>query len=74
MIADEPSVVYTLSQADLEGIEKNDPETAYVFHRIVVHLMGERMTHLIKVVNAMQDKIFGCKEEYLTSETAYAIT
>jgi SulP family sulfate permease len=55
VIADEPSIVYTLSQTDLQEIEKNDPEAAYVFHRIVVHLMGERMAHLIKVVNALQD-------------------
>lgn len=55
VIADEPSVVYVISQAELEEIEKNDPEVAYVFHRIVVYLMGERMVHLIKVVNALQD-------------------
>lgn len=55
VIADEPSVVYALSQAEMSNIEQHDPESASVFHRIIVHLMGERILHLIQAVDALQD-------------------
>jgi SulP family sulfate permease len=55
VVADEPSVIYMISHSNLAEVEKLDPETAYVFHRIIVHLMGERILHLIKTVHALQD-------------------
>ena len=35
-------------------IEKTDPEAANTFHRIIVHLLGERTVHLIRTVDALQ--------------------
>lgn len=54
VIVDEPSAVYTLSQADLAHIEARDPEAANLLHRIVVHLLGERVVHLIRTVDALE--------------------
>jgi SulP family sulfate permease len=54
VVADWPSVVYSLSQATLADIEKNDPEAAYAFHRVIVHLLGERVLHLVRTVDALQ--------------------
>jgi SulP family sulfate permease len=54
VVADEPSVVYSLSAAALQKMEQQDPEAASTFHKIVVHLMAERSAHLIRAVNALQ--------------------
>jgi SulP family sulfate permease len=54
VVADRPSVVYRLSQEALARIEKDDPEAAYAFHRVIVHLLGERVLHLVRAVDALQ--------------------
>ena len=54
VVADEPTVVYILSRAELQQLEQTDPESASVLHRIFVHLLAERVTHLIRAVNALQ--------------------
>lgn len=54
VVADRPSVVYRLTQATLARIEHEDPEAAYAFHRLVVHLLGERVLHLVRAVDALQ--------------------
>lgn len=54
VVADRPSVVYRLSRATLERIEHEDSEAAYAFHRVVVHLLGERVLHLVRAVDALQ--------------------
>ena len=54
VVADMPSVIYSLSQAALARIEKDDPEAAYAFHRLIVHLLGERVLHLVRTVDALQ--------------------
>ncbi len=54
VVADEPSVVYSLSSADLARMEREDPQAASAFHKIVVRLLAERATHLIRAVNALQ--------------------
>lgn len=54
VIADQPSVIYVLTQETLTRIEKEDPEAAHAFHRIIVHLLGERVLHLVRVVDALQ--------------------
>jgi len=46
--------VYSLSSADLAKMERDDPEAASAFHKIVVRLLAERATHLIRAVNALQ--------------------
>jgi SulP family sulfate permease len=54
VVADEPSVVYRLSSDDLEQMEQQSPEAASAFHRIIIHLLAERASHLIRVVSALQ--------------------
>jgi SulP family sulfate permease len=54
IVADEASTLYRLSRQDLQRIEREDPEVAAILHRIIVHLLAERVTHLIKTVNALQ--------------------
>lgn len=54
VIADRPSTVYSLSQEVLSRIEHEDPEAAYAFHRIIVYLLGERVLHLVRAVDALQ--------------------
>jgi SulP family sulfate permease len=51
--ADEPTTVYHLSQAKLQEMEQTDPETANTFHRLIIHLLSERVTHLIRAVDAL---------------------
>lgn len=54
VITDEHSVIYRLSIKDLRKLEKTNPETANLLHRVVVHLLAERVTQLIRTVNALQ--------------------
>ena len=54
IIADEPSVLYGLSRKDLQRIEQENPEAAATLHLIIVHLLAERVTHLVSTVNALQ--------------------
>lgn len=54
VVADEPSVVYRLSSDGLEQMERQSPEAASAFHRIIIHLLAERASHLIRVVGALQ--------------------
>jgi SulP family sulfate permease len=54
VVADQPSVVYSISKEVLAQMEKADPEAANTFHRIIVHLLGERTVHLIRTVDALQ--------------------
>ena len=54
VVVDRPSVIYTMSQATLDRLETEDPEAAYVFHRIIIHVLGERVLHLVRAVDALQ--------------------
>jgi SulP family sulfate permease len=54
VIVDEPSVIFSLSKQQLAKMEQADPEAANLFHRIIVHLLGERVVHLIRTVNALE--------------------
>lgn len=54
VVADEPSVIFRLSKDKLAQIERQDPEAALALHRIVIHLLGERVLHLVRTVEAMQ--------------------
>lgn len=54
VITDEQSVIYRLSIKDLKRLEKKNPETANILHQVVVHLLAERVTHLIRTVEALQ--------------------
>lgn len=54
VIADEPSTVYLLSAEKLAEMEKKSPEVASYFHQIIIQLMAERTTHLIRTVAALE--------------------
>ena len=54
VVADRPTVVYSLSRAALTRLEGDDPAAAYAFHRLIVHLLGERVLHLVRAVEALQ--------------------
>jgi sulfate permease, SulP family len=54
VIADVPSVVYSLSAASLAHMEETAPEVAFHFHRLIIQLLAARTTHLIRVVEAFE--------------------
>jgi SulP family sulfate permease len=54
VVADEPSTLYLLSREELNQIEQTDPAAAYIFHRVVAHLLAERTAHLIRAVDALR--------------------
>ena len=54
VVADQSSVVYGISKDVLGQMEKIHPEEANTFHRIIIHLLGERTVHLIRSVEALQ--------------------
>jgi hypothetical protein len=51
---DNTQIRLVVTEADLERIEKTDPEVAHVLHRIIIHLLGERVVHLTRAVDALQ--------------------
>ena len=53
VVADQPTVVYVLTQDTLARIERDDPAAAHAVHRLVVHLLGERVLHLMWAVEAL---------------------
>jgi SulP family sulfate permease len=54
VVAEMPGVVYRLSQEGLERMCRNDPAVASAFHQLIVHLLAERVVHLVSVVQALQ--------------------
>jgi CRP-like cAMP-binding protein len=54
VVADEPSTVYLLSAKSLTNMEKKAPEVASYFHQLIIQLMAERTTHLIRTVAALE--------------------
>jgi SulP family sulfate permease len=54
VIVDEPSVVYLLTAANLSRMEAEAPKIASYFHRVIIQLLSERTTHLIRVVSALE--------------------
>jgi SulP family sulfate permease len=54
VVADESSVVYCLSRETLDRLETEDPLAASLLHRAIVYLLGERVVHLIRAVQALQ--------------------
>jgi len=51
---DQPSVIYCLSQESLRKMETEAPETANVLHRLIVHLVSERVSHLTATIEALE--------------------
>lgn len=54
IVANKPSIVYRLTTANLRRMEQSEPLAASTLHRIVIHLLSERVTHLVKAVNALE--------------------
>ncbi|MCP4164396.1 MAG: SLC26A/SulP transporter family protein [Chloroflexi bacterium] len=54
VVANKQSTVYRLSRSALEQMEGTAPEIASTFHQIIVHLVSERLTHLISTVQALE--------------------
>lgn len=54
VVVDAPSVVYQLTREALTRMEVESPEVASEFHRLIIRLMSERVTHLIKTVEGLQ--------------------
>jgi SulP family sulfate permease len=54
VVADQDTVIYSLSKQELEEVEKLDPEAAYLLHRTVLYLLGERVVRLTRVVDALE--------------------
>jgi SulP family sulfate permease len=51
--ADEPTIVYRLSKDQLAALEATEPAVANTLHRVAIHLLAERVTHLIRAVDAL---------------------
>jgi SulP family sulfate permease len=54
VVANQNSVVYSLSMEDLSRMEATDPESANVFHRLSVILLSQRVMHLTHTVRALE--------------------
>jgi len=54
VVADTPCVIYRLSQEALARMSAQEPAIASAFHRLIVHLLAERVVHLVGVVDALQ--------------------
>jgi SulP family sulfate permease len=54
VVADEACVIYRLTQQSLALMERDEPQAASALHRIIVQLSAERITHLIRAVEALQ--------------------
>ncbi len=54
VITTERCVMYRLSNKSLRQVERENPEVASMLHQIMVRLLAERVTQLVKTVNALQ--------------------
>ena len=54
VIVDVPSKIYRLSRGNLRRMEKENPQAAGNMHQLVVHLLSERVAHLVKTVNSLE--------------------
>ncbi len=54
VVADRPSVVYCLTREAWNQITKNNPEVAQTLNNLAIRLLGQRVSHLTRVVDALQ--------------------
>ena len=54
VVADEPSVVYSLTAQELTRLEQEMPATAAALHRLVAERLAARVAHLVTVVDALE--------------------
>ncbi len=55
VIVDTPSHIYRLTRSQLAQMEAEAPALASALHRIMVHLLADRVTHLVSAVDALQN-------------------
>jgi SulP family sulfate permease len=55
VVVDEQATVYSLSLAQLDRIERTDPDAAKAFHQIIARLLADRVVHLMRTVDALQN-------------------
>jgi SulP family sulfate permease len=54
VIAAERSIIYRLSNQKIQQLEKENPAASALLHKVMVCLLAERVTQLVKTVNALQ--------------------
>lgn len=54
VVADEPTTAYCLSQATLSRMQQQDEALALALQQLTIHLLAERVVHLVNVVDALQ--------------------
>lgn len=54
VVTAEQCTMYRLSSTKLRELEKENPEVASKLHQLIVRLLAERVTHLVKTVSALQ--------------------
>ena len=54
VVADEPGVVYCLTREMMTRLDQESPEVSLMFHRLLLHLLAERVTHLVGTVRALE--------------------
>lgn len=54
VVADEPSIVFFLTREALDRMEQKAPSTASALHRLIVHLVSERVSHLTQTIDALE--------------------
>ena len=55
VVSETEAVVYRLSKARLAELEASHPKVASTLHQLIVHLLSERVTHLVGVVDRLQN-------------------
>ncbi len=54
IVCEEDSTVYFLTKADMEALAHSNPQVAATIHQLIVHLLANRVTHLVRVVDLLQ--------------------
>jgi SulP family sulfate permease len=54
VIADEPSILYLLSNQSFEKMEQENPNVASTFHKFIVSLLAQRLKHREKELRSLQ--------------------
>lgn len=54
VVADKPGVIYRLSREALDRMCAQHPDLAAAFHQLIIHLLGERVVHLVTALNGLQ--------------------
>jgi sulfate permease, SulP family len=54
VVADRPSVVYVLTRDAWVRLLADDPDLASAFSRLTIRILGQRVAHLTRVVDALQ--------------------